>query len=86
MTLGGYRARQDSEFGASRSNSQDSTGGDLSSSSWSDSTDTMQHQQQSPGEGDEELCNGKVLSVLGVIVVVLLLTLVFAAGVRYLYR
>lgn len=83
MTLGGYRARQDSEFGTSRSNSQDSTGGDMSSS-WSDSTETMQ--KQSSGEGDEELCNGKVLSVLGVIVIVLLLTLGFAAVIKYLYR
>lgn len=92
MTIGGYRTtrQQDGEsFPFSRTISQDCGGPDgrrLSQLVRQMTLTAGRGESTDEGQTEGELCNGKVLSVLAVILAVLLLTLGFAVAVRYLYR
>lgn len=92
VSLGGCssRVRHDGhQFG--RSSSQDSNG--AGSGQDSDGCPSplaavtpVTHRGESMDLETDDLCYGKVLSVLGIIFGVLLLTLAFASAVRYIYR
>src|SRR6218665_4116453 len=93
VSLGGCssRVRHDGYHQFGRSSSQDSTGaGSGHDSDASPSTASASRSPTPRGESmdldTDDLCYGKVLSVLGIILGVLLLTLAFATAVRYIYR